>query len=257
MEKSKTYPLAKFTADKIRNAIDNHIVRREGQKIDCYYYLNTGNESWIFDDEYEYFAAYRVDHVDSWIKKTDAQYSIKIRYCKNQHTIISVKASSRGEIESVFAIFEDSYHDSKIMNISAKTPPSIFIGHGRSQQWRDLKDHLYDKHGYKIEAYESGPRAGYTITQVLDSMAAESSFAVLVMTGEDRDQDGVARARQNVIHEIGLFQGKLGFSKTIVLLEDGTDEFTNLSGIQQIRYSKGNIRETFGEVLATLRREFE
>ena len=257
MEKSKIYPLAKFTADKIKNALDNHIIRHEGQNIDCYYYLNKENESWTFDDEHEYFAAYRADHDDSWLKKTNAQYSIKIRYFKNQHTTISVQASSRGEIESIFAIFEDSYRDSRVINIPSKTPPSVFIGHGRSQQWRDLKDHLYDRHGYKIEAYESGPRAGLTITQVLDSMATQSSFAVLVMTGEDRDQDGTVRARQNVVHEIGLFQGKLGFSKAIVLLEDGTEEFTNLSGIQQIRYSKGNIKETFGEVLATLKREFE
>lgn len=41
-----------------------------------------------------------------------------------------------------------------------------------------------------------------------------------------------------------------------MLLEEGTQEFSNIQGIQQIRYSKGNIRETFGDVLATIRREF-
>jgi hypothetical protein len=48
----------------------------------------------------------------------------------------------------------------------------------------------------------------------------------------------------------------LGFDRAIVLLEDDTEEFTNIAGIQQIRYSKGKIIETFGEVLATIRREF-
>jgi predicted nucleotide-binding protein len=83
-----------------------------------------------------------------------------------------------------------------------------------------------------------------------------SSFAILVMTGEDQQSDGSMRARQNVIHEIGLFQGKLGFSKAIVLKEDGTEEFSNINGVHQIRYSRGNIKETFGDVLAVLRREF-
>jgi predicted nucleotide-binding protein len=87
-------------------------------------------------------------------------------------------------------------------------------------------------------------------------MLKTSSFAILVMTGEDTMGDGTVRARQNVIHEIGLFQGRLGFSKAIVLKEDGTEEFFNIHGVHQIRYSKGNIRETFGEVLAVLRREF-
>ena len=76
------------------------------------------------------------------------------------------------------------------------------------------------------------------------------------MTGEDKTEDGGIRARQNVVHELGLFQGKLGFTKAIVLLEDGTEEFSNIHGINQIRYGKGNIKKTFGEVLATLKREF-
>lgn len=88
-------------------------------------------------------------------------------------------------------------------------------------------------------------------------MANKSSFAILVMTGEDEDKDGKLKARPNVIHEIGLFQGRLGFSRAIVLLEDETEEFSNLFGIQQLRFSKGNIKEVFGDVLATLKREFD
>ena len=77
------------------------------------------------------------------------------------------------------------------------------------------------------------------------------------MTGEDTQNDGTLRARQNVVHETGLFQGRLGFSRGIVLLESGAEEFSNLYGIQQIRFAKGSIRETFGDVLANIKREFE
>lgn len=85
----------------------------------------------------------------------------------------------------------------------------------------------------------------------------KSPFAILVMTGEDEDADGKLNARPNVIHEIGLFQGRLGFNKAIVLLENGTEEFSNINRIQQLRFSKGNIKEVFGDILATLKREFE
>jgi predicted nucleotide-binding protein len=88
-------------------------------------------------------------------------------------------------------------------------------------------------------------------------MLDESSFALLVMTGEDEMKDGKVLARQNVIHEAGLFQGWLGFNRAIVLLEDGTEEFSNIHGLQQIRFSKGRIAETYGEVLAVLKREME
>ena len=87
-------------------------------------------------------------------------------------------------------------------------------------------------------------------------MVIKSSFAILVLTAEDKDESGSFRARQNVIHELGLFQGHLGFSRAIVLLEEGTEEFSNIHGVHQIRYSKGNVRETYGDVLATLHREF-
>jgi hypothetical protein len=41
-----------------------------------------------------------------------------------------------------------------------------------------------------------------------------------------------------------------------MLLEKDLDLFSNLDGIQYLEYSKGNIKETFGDVLATLKREF-
>jgi hypothetical protein len=35
-------------------------------------------------------------------------------------------------------------------------------------------------------------------------------------------------------HEVGLFQGRLGFEKAIVLLEDGCEEFSNIKGLVQM-----------------------
>lgn len=134
--------------------------------------------------------------------------------------------------------------------------PLIFIGHGQSPLWRDVKDHLHDLHGYDVISYESGSRAGHTIRDVIAELLEKASFGILIMTGEDRHQDGSLSARPNVIHEVGLFQGRLGFTKAIVLLEEETQEFSNLHGVNQIRFAKGNIRETFGDVLAVLRREF-
>jgi predicted nucleotide-binding protein len=160
-----------------------------------------------------------------------------------------------GPLETVFNIFEEHVSDSKLPEQPPR-PPVIFIGHGGSSLWRDLKDHLHDKHGYEVEAYEIGSRAGHTIRDILEEMMEKSSAAFLVLTGEDETADKKLLARQNVVHETGLFQGKLGFSRAIVLMEDGTEEFSKLAGIQQIRFSKGNIKETFGEVLAVLRREF-
>jgi predicted nucleotide-binding protein len=84
---------------------------------------------------------------------------------------------------------------------------------------------------------------------------ARASFAFLVLTAEDEQADGSLHARENVIHEAGLFQEKLGFRRAIVPLEEGCNEFTNIYGLGQIRFPKGNIDATFEEIRRVLERE--
>jgi predicted nucleotide-binding protein len=59
----------------------------------------------------------------------------------------------------------------------------------------------------------------------------------------------------NVVHEAGLFQGRLGFTKAIVVLEEGCEEFSNIHGLGQIRFPKGRISAVFEEVRAVMERE--
>jgi predicted nucleotide-binding protein len=173
------------------------------------------------------------------------------------HTDITVGSKSRSAIESVFAVFEECPAEDKIVLAAKKAKDlTIFVGHGRSKQWEKLRSHLQDKHDLPVLAYETGARAGHTIRDILDDLGDESSLALLVLTGEDRTAAGGMRARQNVIHECGLFQGRLGFDRAIMLVEQGVELGSNFDGVQQIRFKKGRIAETFGDVIATLRREF-
>jgi predicted nucleotide-binding protein len=83
----------------------------------------------------------------------------------------------------------------------------------------------------------------------------DASFAFLVMTGEDNAGDGSSRARENVVHEVGLFQGRLGLRRAIVLLEDGCSEFSNINGLTTIRFPKNNILSKSEEIRKVLERE--
>lgn len=137
----------------------------------------------------------------------------------------------------------------------AKTDGKIFIGHGRSQAWRDLKDFLQDRLQLPWDEFNREPTAGLSTKERLEAMLDSASFAFLVMTAEDEHADSSQHARENVIHEVGLFQGRLGFRRAIVLLEHGCAEFSNIEGLTQIRFSPGNIREVSEEIRRVLERE--
>jgi len=86
-------------------------------------------------------------------------------------------------------------------------------------------------------------------------MLDAAAIAFLVFTAEDETADGKRQARMNVVHEAGLFQGRLGFSRAIIMLEEGCEEFSNIEGLGQIRFPKGNIRAALHDVELVLERE--
>jgi predicted nucleotide-binding protein len=143
----------------------------------------------------------------------------------------------------------------KVVTNSDASKSRIFIGHGRSPVWKDLKDFLQDRLKLSWDEFNRETPAGKTTIQRLSEMLASSSLAFLVMTAEDEQSDGKLIARQNVIHEVGLFQGRLGFSKAIVVLEDGCEEFSNIQGLGQIRFAKNHISSAFEEIRKVLERE--
>lgn len=134
-------------------------------------------------------------------------------------------------------------------------PLHVFIGHGRSPLWRELKDHIKDDLGLQPDEFNRVPVAGVATSDRLKQMLDSSAVALLMLTAEDERQDGAVQARMNVIHEVGLFQGRLGFNRAIVLLEEGCAEFTNIAGLGQIRFPPGRVSACFHEVRAVLVRE--
>lgn len=130
----------------------------------------------------------------------------------------------------------------------------IFIGHGRSSDWRDLKDFLVDRLGLAYDEFNREPAAGISTSNRLEEMLDNAAFAFLVMTAEDENAEGQKLARMNVIHEVGLFQGRLGFRKAIILLEQGCEEFSNIVGLGQIRFEAGRLRDKSEEIRHVLER---
>ena len=122
---------------------------------------------------------------------------------------------------------------------------NIFIGHGRSQDWRELKDFISGTLKLPCDEFDRVSTAGMDIRERLEQMLEQACMAFLVMTAEDEHADSALHARENVIHEAGLFQGKLGFKKAIILLEDDCKEFSNIHGLVQLRFPKEKYGQYF------------
>lgn len=133
---------------------------------------------------------------------------------------------------------------------------SIFIAHGRSNLWNEVVRMLRDDCNLDcINYFEKDSRVGRFIGDILGDFKTETSFAIVVMTAEDETKDDKTRARQNVIHEIGFFQGKLGFEKVAILKQKQVESFTNIDGLQYIEFDGTNIQQTFYSLQRMLKRE--
>lgn len=229
----------------------------------------TGNVSWNYDNSDEFFVDYspKLDYGYAQASVAEADRPMVPPFARPQLTIsfshgtstVTVRAEQRSALMRPFSVLrtwaEKNPPPAPVMPQLPPAPPlKIFIGHGRSHDWRDLKDALQDHHGYDVETFESRPRAGYTIPDVIEGMARGNALALMVLTAEDEQLDGSTRARENVVHEVGYFQGKLGSKRAILLMQEGVNEFSNIHGIVHVPYK--SIREVTGEVLAIIKREF-
>ena len=262
MEKTKKYESTFFASTVLQQAIQRLSDQSSGVRLQ-YETLSVvvGDEKWNHDNISEFWPDYDRATGFTYFRAQDAQdfrHGLTVIVYKRSmtwDTDVAVKSEVRSEIQDVFNIFDRNHQQSKLPDDPTGITGKIFIGHGRSPLWRELKDHLQDQQKIEAEAYEIGARSGHAVRDILESMLESSSMAFLVMTGEDETADDQVRARQNVVHELGLFQGRLGFVKAIAVVEEGTELFSNIEGIQQLRFSKGNIREIFGDIVATIKRE--
>ena len=129
---------------------------------------------------------------------------------------------------------------------------TVFIGHGHMESWRMVRDFLEDRLHLRVICYETEPREGYSIVNILEDMLNQAEYAIIVLTAEDQTTDGGKRARQNVIHEAGYCQGRLGFQRVVLLKQKGVENLSNLDGLQYIEFDGDRIGDTFPSLLSFL-----
>jgi predicted nucleotide-binding protein len=154
-------------------------------------------------------------------------------------------------------IFEVRSHSELGDHTEAPKPESVFISHGSSNDWREVQDYIEKDLQITTLELAQEPNKGRTILQKLDEESDRCSCAVIVMTGDDDVGYEKPRARENVMHEIGYFQGKYGLRGICLLYEEGTNIPSNIHGLVYIPFPKGLVRATFGALARELKTVFK
>lgn len=154
-------------------------------------------------------------------------------------------------------IFEINAQYSASKSKAVKYPQRVFISHGSSQDWRKVQSYIEKDLEIRTLELAQEPNKGRTVLQKLVEESENCSYAVVVMTGDDKSADGEVRARENVMHEIGFFQGKYGLSKVCLLYEQGTNISSNIAGLVYIDFPVDVIESTFGTLSRELKVYFE
>ena len=150
----------------------------------------------------------------------------------------------------------DSHFYSNLLSIieevKKEMSDSIFISHGHADLLKyQLKDFVREKLGKTAVVLSEQLNNGMTIVEKLEAASEKCNKAIILLTKDDEMADGRMRGRQNVIHEIGFFQGKYGRRNVVLLCEEGVESFSNISGIVYIKFN----RDHFPEVFEPLRNE--
>jgi predicted nucleotide-binding protein len=133
----------------------------------------------------------------------------------------------------------------------------VFISHGHDHVWREVQTFIEKECQPKLPTLELAHEAskGRTIIEKLDGESQNCSYAVILMTGDDIAGDET-RARENVIHEIGFFQGRYGRGRVCLMHEDSVNIPSNLSGVVYCAFPKGRVSAALIELQRELRAAF-
>ena len=138
-------------------------------------------------------------------------------------------------------------------SVLSPRPRRVFISHGRNEAWRKVQEYIEKTIEIPTLQLTQEANRGRIILQNLIEESDNCAYAVIIMTGDDTTTDEQTRARENVLHEIGYFQGKYGASKVCLLHEVGVNIPTNIQGVAYIPFPKEGIEAALGGLTRELK----
>jgi predicted nucleotide-binding protein len=153
--------------------------------------------------------------------------------------------SAQAYLQSRIAELEEDLADSQnggeiiAINAAQLDRHKVFVVHGHDDGMKETIARYISKLGLDPVILHEQPNEGRTIIEKFEHHA-EVGCAVVLLTADDTGSSKTAptkteaRARQNVVFEMGFFVGKLGRKHTIALLQPGVCKPSDIDGVVYI-----------------------
>jgi predicted nucleotide-binding protein len=133
----------------------------------------------------------------------------------------------------------------------------VFVVHGHDGEARQTIARFIEKLGFEAIILHERPNKGRTIITKFREEAAGVGFAVVLMTPDDVGGKALshaagpvqARARQNVVFELGFFIGALGPERVAALVKGEIERPSDFDGVVYLSLDSGHWQMELGREL--------
>ena len=165
----------------------------------------------------------------------------------------------KGGLEkTVLAVLSDG---AAIVKAEAKENTTIFVVHGRDDEARDQLELILHRLGLEPYVLQITGGGGDTLIEALEKMigkAAQSAFGIVLVTPDDVGYlktagatEAQARARQNVIMEMGMLLSSLTRQRCAILIKGHVEMPSNMGGVITINFNE-HVKETVPKLVQRL-----
>ena len=128
-----------------------------------------------------------------------------------------------------------------LVNLNKEDRSKVFVVHGHDEGASQGVARFLEKIGLDAILLREQPNRGFTVIEKFEACARKVGFAVVLLTPDDlggaaSTTDQMARARQNVIFELGYFAGSLGRGRACLLHKGQVEIPSNLFGVIYIDF---------------------
>lgn len=134
-------------------------------------------------------------------------------------------------------IFNLERFGSPVKPANPPVPRSVFIVHGHDEAAKEKVARFVERLGLSVVILHEQSSQGMTVIEKLEAYADKAGYAIALFTPDDvgyplgQEVNLQARARQNVVLEMGYFIGKIGRSKVCLLHKGALELPSDILGV--------------------------